>query len=101
MAMLIKLAGHQTSTAYDGAEALAILDEVRPDVALLDIGLPKMDGYELARRIRERNPTTYLIAVSGYSLPEDRARSSEAGFDEHLVKPVDSSQLLTSLERQR
>lgn len=101
MALLIKLSGHETSTAYDGAEALAMLDEVNPEVALLDIGLPEMDGYELARRIREQRNDVYLIAVSGYGQPEDRTRSSEAGFDEHFVKPVDSAQLLSSLNRQR
>ncbi len=101
MALLIKLSGHETSMAHDGPEALAMLNEVNPEVALLDIGLPIMDGYELARQIRERVNDVYLIAVSGYGQPEDRARSSEAGFDEHFVKPVDSAQLIASLTRQR
>ncbi len=101
MALLIKLSGHETATAHDGPEALAMLDVVKPEVALLDIGLPKMDGYELARRIRERVSDVYLIAVSGYGQPEDKARSSEAGFDEHFVKPVDSTQLIASLTRRR
>jgi PAS domain S-box-containing protein len=101
MALLIKLSGHETSTAHDGPEALAMLDEVSPEVALLDIGLPEMDGYELARRIRERMNDVYLIAVSGYGLPEDRSRSAAAGFNEHFVKPVDSAQLLASLSQRR
>lgn len=78
-----------------------MLDAVNPEVALLDIGLPEMDGYELARRIRERVSDVYLIAVSGYGQPEDRARAAEAGFDEHFVKPVDSTQLIASLSRRR
>lgn len=101
MALLIKLSGHETSTAHDGPQALAMLADVNPEVALLDIGLPQMDGYELARRIRERIHDVYLIAVSGYGQPEDKARSSEAGFDEHFVKPVDSAQLIASLSRRR
>jgi two-component system CheB/CheR fusion protein len=60
-----------------------------------------MDGYELARRIRERMNDVYLIAVSGYGLPEDRSRSAAAGFNEHFVKPVDSAQLLASLSQRR
>lgn len=101
MALLIKLSGHETSTAHNGPEALTMLDAVNPEVALLDIGLPEMDGYELARRIRERVSDVYLIAVSGYGQPEDRARAAEAGFDEHFVKPVDSTQLIASLSRRR
>jgi CheY-like chemotaxis protein len=101
MALLIKLSGHEASTAYDGPEALTMLDAVNPEVALLDIGLPEMDGYELARRIRERLNHVYLIAVSGYGQPEDRARSAEAGFDEHFVKPVDSALLIASLSGRR
>lgn len=99
MAMLLKLAGHQASIAHNGTEALVMLDDVQPDVALLDIGLPEMDGYELARRIRTVRGDLLLIAVSGYGQAEDRARSREAGFDEHFIKPVDPEVLLAFIAR--
>jgi PAS domain S-box-containing protein len=99
MALMLKLSGHQTLTAHDGMQALDLLDDFKPDVALLDIGLPEMDGFELARRVRVRYPEITLIAISGYSQPEDRARSAEAGFDEHLVKPVDPAQLMALLHK--
>jgi signal transduction histidine kinase/DNA-binding response OmpR family regulator len=83
--------GHTVETAYDGPAALGVLQRYTPDVAFLDVGLPVMDGYELARRIREdrRFARTVLIAVTGYGQKRDRAQSREAGFDAHLVKPVD------------
>jgi CheY-like chemotaxis protein len=93
LAMLLKLAGHQTTVAHNGQEALAMLDDAQPDVVLLDIGLPEMDGYELARRIRALRGDLHLIAVSGYGQAEDRIRSREAGFDEHFIKPVDPQSL--------
>jgi CheY-like chemotaxis protein len=74
--------------AADGAAALDALDAGRADVVLLDIGLPGVDGYELARRIRGRpGPQPYLIALTGYGRPEDRAAATRAGFDAHLAKP--------------
>lgn len=79
----------ETRVVFDGPSALALLATFRPDVALLDIGLPEMDGYDLARRIRAAAPDTRLIAVSGYGREDDRRRSAEAGFVEHFVKPVD------------
>jgi CheY-like chemotaxis protein len=94
MAMLLRLTGHQTSVAHSGQNALAMLDDVQPDVVLLDIGLPEMDGYELARRIRAVRGDVFLIAVSGYGQAEDRARSRAAGFSQHFVKPVDTEMLL-------
>ncbi len=83
--------GHTVETAYDGPAALGLLQRYTPDVAFLDVGLPVMDGYELARRIREdrRFARTVLVAVTGYGQKRDRAQSREAGFDAHLVKPVD------------
>ncbi len=82
--------GHQAEAAHDGPSALVAAARLRPNIALLDIGLPVMDGYELARRFRElpelRN--TKLVALTGYGTESDRARSLEAGFDEHLVKPL-------------
>jgi CheY-like chemotaxis protein len=83
--------GHTVETAYDGPAALGLLQRYTPDVAFLDVGLPVMDGYELARRIREdrRFARTVLVAVTGYGQKRDRVQSREAGFDAHLVKPVD------------
>lgn len=82
-------------TASSGPEALKIAVELPPDVVLLDIGLPEMTGYEVARRMRKdsRLKDVVLIAISGYGQPRDRLLSREAGFDEHLVKPVNLEQL--------
>src|SRR5262249_31493049 len=79
----------ETRVVFDRPSALALVGEFCPDVALLDIGLPDMDGYDLARRIHAASPGTRLIAVSGYGRDLDRSRSAEAGFADHFVKPVD------------
>jgi PAS domain S-box-containing protein len=81
--------GHDVRVAFDGPSALAVVEGFTPDVALLDIGLPVMDGYELADRIHAMAEGTKLIAITGYGQPTDRTRSMEAGFSMHLVKPVD------------
>ena len=83
--------GHAVEVAHDGPEALAKLETFFPDIALLDIGLPLMDGYELARRIRHdaRLAGIRLVSISGYGQPSDKLRAREAGFDDYLVKPVD------------
>jgi signal transduction histidine kinase len=91
--------GHVVRTAYDGPSALLALAEFAPDVALLDIGLPAMDGYELAQRIRATNANVRLIALTGYGQESDRERTRAAGFDAHLVKPVELSVVLDSIER--
>jgi CheY-like chemotaxis protein/two-component sensor histidine kinase len=92
--MLVAL-GHAVHTAADGYEALDVLAHVRADVAILDIGLPGMNGYELASRIRETSAhAIHLIALSGYGLPNDLVRSERAGFDAHLVKPVEIHRLV-------
>jgi CheY-like chemotaxis protein len=93
--------GYTARVAHDGPEALKLAAEFDPDLALLDIGLPVMDGYELARRLHDdpglrRVP---LVAVTGYGQPADRQRSEDAGFDAHLVKPVDLDRV-ASLIRQ-
>jgi signal transduction histidine kinase/ActR/RegA family two-component response regulator len=95
LAMLLRLWGHDVAVAHDGPAALRAADAQRPQVALLDIGLPGMDGYELARRLRARPglDRTALVALTGWGQEEDRRRSQEAGFDHHLVKPVDLSAL--------
>ena len=90
MARFLTLLGHDVRVAYDGPSAIEAARELRPEFVLLDIGLPGMDGYEVARRLR-REPScraSVIIAVSGYGREEDRRRSKEAGFDHHLVKPV-------------
>lgn len=104
MALLLALDGHDTRTAFDGPGALAEALAFRPRVVLLDIGLPGMDGYEVARRMRELPGLrdVLLIAITGYGRDDDRARSKEAGFDHHLVKPVDPEtlgRLLSGLSR--
>ncbi len=95
LAILLKLKGHDVRIAHDGAEALQILQEFPADVALLDIGLPGMDGYSLARRIREQPQfrTTVLVAQTGWAHEDDHLRSREAGFDYHLAKPIDHDRL--------
>ncbi|MEX2559462.1 MAG: ATP-binding protein, partial [Pirellulales bacterium] len=95
LAMLMTMLGNEVRTAHDGLEAVEMAAEFRPHVALLDIGLPKLNGYEAARRIRE-NPLgreIMLIAVTGWGKEEDRCRSQEAGFDHHLTKPVELATL--------
>jgi CheY-like chemotaxis protein len=87
-------AGHQVDVARDGAEGLSRAVALRPDVVVVDIGLPVLDGYGVARGVRDAlGDTIRLIAVTGYGQPEDRARALAAGFDRHLVKPVDASVL--------
>ena len=99
LAMFLSTAGHHVVTASDGPQALDVLRTFAPDVAVLDIGLPVMDGYELARRLRELlgNRAPLLIAVTGYGQAEDAQRSRDAGFAHHLVKPVDGDTLLALL----
>jgi len=91
--------GYDVRTAADGAVGLEIAEEFRPVVALLDVGMPKMSGYDLARRIREQpwGTDVVLIAVTGWGQPEDRRRAREAGFDHHLVKPEAANELVKLL----
>jgi signal transduction histidine kinase/ActR/RegA family two-component response regulator len=95
MARLLQFDGHEVETALSGSEALERLATFRPEVAILDIGLPGLDGYEVARRIHANTdgPLVHLIAVTGYGREEDRDRAREAGFAAHLVKPVEFSAL--------
>ncbi|HKT74383.1 MAG TPA: PAS domain S-box protein [Steroidobacteraceae bacterium] len=104
IAMLLKLWGHEAVCVYSGAEALRVAKQHPPDVVLLDIGLPGMDGYEVATRLRQMPEASRatLVAITGYSQEEDRQRTQRAGFDHHLVKPVapDTLQsLLQSLDK--
>jgi PAS domain S-box-containing protein len=99
LARLLKLLGHDVRTAHDGPGAVAVARDYRPDTVLLDIGLPGMDGYEVARQLRgdEACRDCTIVAVSGYGREDDRRRGREAGFDHHLVKPIDPDALLTLL----
>jgi PAS domain S-box-containing protein len=92
LSMLLEISGHSTRMAHSGPDALSAAIEFQPDIAFLDIGLPGMDGYEVARRIRQ-DPDLHgitLVALTGWGSDEDRRRSSEAGFDHHLTKPVET-----------
>ena len=95
LAMMLQALGHEVRTAYDGHAGAEAAVDWHPDVALLDIGLPGINGYELARALRDSDTTrhTTLVAVTGWGQPEDRIRSAQAGFDQHLVKPVDPAHL--------
>jgi len=85
---LLEMMGHTVRIAHDGPEALEAAPPFAPTLVLVDIGLPMMDGYEVARRLRERGVTAPLVAITGYGQARDRERAREAGFAEHLVKPV-------------
>jgi len=104
LAMLLETSGHQVTVAHGSRRALDLAIDVKPQVCLLDIGLPEMDGNELAQRLRAQPETAHavLIAATGYGQDSDRKRSAEAGFDHHLVKPLDISrlaQILASLSK--
>ncbi len=101
LAFALTASGYATRTAHDGPDALRLAQEFHPEVAVLDIGLPVMDGYELAGRLKS-NPELadlHMIALSGYGQPEDVRRALAAGFDEHLVKPVDVNRLQATVSR--
>jgi CheY-like chemotaxis protein len=98
LAMLLQVMGHDVDTAYDGEHAIEAAERMRPDVILLDIGMPKLDGYETCRRIRERPwaKAVFVVALTGWGQEEDRRRTEAVGFDRHMIKPVDPA-ALTSL----
>lgn len=103
MSLLLGLEGYQVECAYDGEEALVRADRFRPEVVLLDLGLPRFSGYEVARRLRGE-PTgdeVLLVAVSGYGRERDRQAAREAGFDLHLTKPADPDEVLRVLADRR
>ena len=96
---LLPLWGHETRLAHDGPQAIEAVREFAPDVVLLDIGLPGMDGFEVARRLRaEGVAVRRLLAMTGYGDEDDRRKAKEAGFDGHLVKPVEPEVLQRLLE---
>ncbi|HWI16371.1 MAG TPA: response regulator [Vicinamibacterales bacterium] len=95
LAMILSIMGHETRTAHDGESAVVTAESFLPDVVLLDIGLPKLNGYEVAQRIREQawGTSMFLIAVTGWGQEEDRQRSADVGLNAHMVKPVEASAL--------
>ena len=98
LAEILTAIGHRVATAADGLEALKLAKELEPEIAILDLGLPVMDGFELAARLRAELATVpRLIALTGYGQKDDRERTRAAGFDAHLVKPVDMQRLLASI----
>jgi CheY-like chemotaxis protein len=107
MSLLLGLEGYQVECAYDGEEALQRAERFRPHVVLLDLGLPRFSGYEVARRLRgegsdaEVDPELLLVAVSGYGRERDRQAAREAGFDLHLTKPADPDEVLRVLADRR
>ena len=103
MSMLLQCEGHDIDTAYCGETALSLARDIRPDVVLLDIGMPGMLGYEVARRLRglDEAANAMLIAVTGYGRESDVAKALDAGFDHHLVKPVDFDKLRSLLASRR
>jgi CheY-like chemotaxis protein len=99
LARLLHLTGNETHTAYDGLEAVEAAATLRPDVIVLDIGLPKLNGYEVCRRIREEpwGKSMVLVAVTGWGQDEARQKSRDAGFNAHTVKPIDLAELVKLL----
>jgi len=95
LGLLIELMGHAVEVAYDGEEALRVAEQFRPDVVLLDLGMPKLDGFEVCRGIRTApwGASVRLVAQSGWGQDDDRRRTAEAGFDHHIVKPIDPEAL--------
>ena len=96
LAMLVNLEGHEVAVAHNGEEALRIAGRLHPDVAILDIGMPGLDGHEVARRLRQTLEGTWMliVALTGRDELEDKQRARASGFDEHFTKPVDPSALL-------
>jgi PAS domain S-box-containing protein len=99
LAMLLGMMGHEVVSVYDGEQAVAAAEAARPDVVLLDLGMPKLNGYDTCRRIREQpwGQAMFFIALTGWGQEEDRRRTEAAGFDRHMVKPVDSAALMKVL----
>ncbi len=100
LAMLLELMDYEARVAFSGADALAVAEEFRPEVVFLDIGLPGMNGYEVAAELRRRGFTNaYLVALTGWGADDDRRRAQEAGFNLHLTKPVEAEQVEELLKK--
>jgi two-component system CheB/CheR fusion protein len=89
----LEVNGHQTLVVHDGPSALAAVRSFGPDVVILDLGVPEMDGYEIARRIREEHPGEKILLIAATGYPKNEARLKQAGFDQHLIKPLDMQSL--------
>jgi len=101
LAMLLTVRGDEVRIAYDGAQAVEAEHDFNPEVVLLDIGLPKLSGYDVARTIRSaRGHGVLIIAITGWGQEDDRRRAREAGFDHHFTKPVDFEMLLDLIDRE-
>lgn len=101
LGMLLQVRGDEVRIAYDGLEALTAEGEFKPEVVLLDIGMPKLSGYDVARRIREaRGNAVLIVAITGWGQEEDRQRARDAGFNYHFTKPVDFDSLLQIIDRE-
>jgi CheY-like chemotaxis protein len=94
LAILLRTLGHRVETAHDGETALRLHGALRPDAVLLDLGMPGMDGFEVARRLRHADPALLIVAVSGYGAEADRRKAKTAGFDHHMTKPVEIDALV-------
>ncbi len=97
---LLELEGYVVDGAADGTKGIEMVRAKSPDAVLVDIGLPGLDGYEVAKRLQTLDRRPFLVALTGYGQPEDRARAQQAGFDAHLVKPVDPTELSALLSRE-
>lgn len=95
LSLLLQAKGHETRVSTDGEEAILVADDFRPNCVVLDLGLPRMDGYEVARRLRERpyGAELVLVALTGWAGKDVRSKAADAGFDYHLVKPVNWEEL--------
>lgn len=99
LGMLLEVRGDNVRVAYDGLEALQLAGDFDPEVVLLDIGMPKISGYDVARRLREqRGDSVFIIAISGWGQEGDRRKARESGFDHHFTKPVDFEALLDLID---
>ena len=103
LAMMLRIMGHEVRIAHDGAAAVAAAAEFRPELVLMDLGMPVLDGYEAARRIRAQpwKDRAFLVALTGWGADDDHRRTHDAGFDRHLVKPVDPDALLKMIAEMR
>ena len=99
--MMLNILGHEVQIAHDGLEAVQLVSSFNPDVVLMDLGLPLLNGFEAARRMRDlpEGRDLVIVAQTGWGQEDDRRRSQEAGFDHHLVKPVDPVALQKMLDR--
>ena len=101
LATLLEVMGYEVRIAYDGPEGIEAADDFEPAVALLDIGLPKLSGYDIARHVRDmRGEKVLLVAITGWGQEDDKRRAREAGFDHHFTKPADFEALLTLIDKE-